>query len=296
MRILLILVASVSVQLTVAAETFELRDQDRVVFLGNSFFERALDHGYLELALTLRWPDKHLTFRNLGWDGDTVYGHARTGGRRRAVFGNPEEGFQRLVEHVNSLKPTVVFVAYGFNECFDGEVGLKPFRKGFQRLLRAVGEEKTRFVLVIPPLPQGEGAGIVCATLKRYGAVIREIADEGEHSVVDLMDPIRLQQGAGHFENGIHLSAFGYQQAAEAMVRQLSLPAAEDRLSSQVEESLRRAIVAKNTLYYHRWRPRNDAFVYGERKDEQKIAQTEPAKFEPFIAKQEALIRKLLKP
>ena len=44
----------------------------------------------------------------------------------------------------------------------------------------------------------------------------------------------------------------------------------------------------------HRGRPRNDAFVFGERKDEQKIAQTEPAQFEPFIAKQEAVVRQLL--
>ena len=37
-----------------AAEPLDLRDGDRVVFLGNSFFERALDYGYLETELTLR--------------------------------------------------------------------------------------------------------------------------------------------------------------------------------------------------------------------------------------------------
>ena len=287
MRTLLILI--VGMALPLSANGLELRDNDRVVFLGNSFFERALDHGYLELALTLSGQAKNLTFRNLGWDGDTVYGHARTGGRRRAVFGDAEEGFQRLVEYVKSLEPTVVFVAYGFNECFDGDPGLTPFRKGLQRLLDTIGDEGTRFVLILPPRPEEE-VGLVHSMLKKYSNAIGVIAREGGHAVIDLFDEARLQE-EGSYENGVHLSALGYQRVAQAMEEQLKLPGAR---SVADEEELRRAIVAKNTLYYHRWRPRNDAFVYGERKDEQKIAQTEPAKFEPFIAKQEALIRQLL--
>jgi lysophospholipase L1-like esterase len=278
-----------------AAEPLDLRDGDRVVFLGNSFFERALDHGYLETELTLRYYDKAIQFRNLGWDGDTVYGHARTGGRRRTVFGDTEEGFQRLVDHVRTLQPTVVFVAYGFNECFDGEPGLKPFRKGLVRLLTSIAsDKKTRFVLIIPPAPE-QDVGLVYAMLKRYGAVIQNVASKHGHAVVDLFK----ESGAlrkEHFENGIHLSRSGYQQVAKTTGDQLQLPEATSRISADKRERLRQTIVAKNRLYYHRWRPRNDAFVYGERKDEQKIAQTEPEKFEPFIAKQETLIRQLLKP
>jgi hypothetical protein len=63
---------------------------------------------------------------------------------------------------------------------------------------------------------------------------------------------------------------------------------------SEKADQIRNTIIKKNTLFFHRWRPRNDAFVYGERKDEQRIAQEEPAQIEPFIAKQEAAIRFLL--
>ena len=65
-------------------------------------------------------------------------------------------------------------------------------------------------------------------------------------------------------------------------------------LDSAEAQTIRTVITKKNNLYFHRWRPRNDAFVYGERKDEQKIAQTEPGKLDPFIEKQEQVIRKLL--
>ena len=80
------------------AQSFSLEDGDRVVFLGNTFFERALDYGHLETMLTLHWPDRNVTFRNLGWDGDTVYGHSRAGGRRRAVFGDV------VLQHLHEAK------------------------------------------------------------------------------------------------------------------------------------------------------------------------------------------------
>ena len=56
-------------------KSFELLNGDRVLFLGNSFFERALEYGYLESAIALSFPDRDITFRNVGWDGDTVFGH-----------------------------------------------------------------------------------------------------------------------------------------------------------------------------------------------------------------------------
>ena len=48
------------------AEKFELRDGDRVVFLGNTLIEREQKYGYWELMLTMAWPERNITFRNLG--------------------------------------------------------------------------------------------------------------------------------------------------------------------------------------------------------------------------------------
>ena len=79
------------------------------------------------------------------------------------------------------------------------------------------------------------------------------------------------------------------------MATSLSLPRPAVALDSREAEALRSNIVRKNSLYFHRWRPRNDAFVYGERKNEQATAQTEPEKFEPFVSGQEDLILEKLK-
>ena len=69
---------------------FEFRDGDRVVFLGSAFIERLQNTGYLETMLTAAIPSKNITFRNLGWSGDTVWGDARAplrqpGGRLQAA-------------------------------------------------------------------------------------------------------------------------------------------------------------------------------------------------------------------
>src|SRR5690349_21609966 len=85
---------------------FELKDGDRVAFIGNTFVEREQSYSYLETLLRARWPERKITFRNLGWSGDTVYGHAR------GYFDGPEQGFARLNAIVHELKPTVIFISY----------------------------------------------------------------------------------------------------------------------------------------------------------------------------------------
>src|SRR3954447_27065862 len=94
------------------AEPFELKDADRVVLIGSTLIEREQRYGYWEAALTAANPDKNITFRNLGWSGDTVWGEARAG------FGTAADGYKALIDHVKAEKPTVIVVGYGTNESF----------------------------------------------------------------------------------------------------------------------------------------------------------------------------------
>ena len=60
------------------AAEFDFKDGDRVVLVGDTFIARPAVRlpGF---ALTIQHPDKNLTFRNLGWSGDTVEGVSRSG-------------------------------------------------------------------------------------------------------------------------------------------------------------------------------------------------------------------------
>jgi lysophospholipase L1-like esterase len=279
-------------------EALSFKQNEKVVFLGNAFFENAIDNGEIETALSIRLPKKNITFRNIGWSGDNVYAHARTRARGGGRFGNPEEGFEILTTQISDLKPDKIFIAYGFNESFDNEAGVDAYRKGLHRLLEMLGQHCPELIL-ISALPMEQGFGVPAEhiaernrEIKKYVETTKEVGMQGNYNFIDLFTPFSKE--TKYTTNGIHLSVNGYRKAGEMIAQALKLPAPAVKIDSEKADQIRNTIIKKNTLFFHRWRPRNDAFVYGERKDEQRIAQEEPAQIEPFIAKQEAAIKLLL--
>src|SRR5688500_7218435 len=63
-------------------------------------------------------------------------------------------------------------------------------------------------------------------------------------------------------------------------------------LMNQVEE-LRKTIVKKNELFFHRWRPQNQTYLFGFRKYEQGQNAKEIPMFDPLISEQEEIIEGL---
>jgi lysophospholipase L1-like esterase len=61
-------------------------------------------------------------------------------------------------------------------------------------------------------------------------------------------------------------------------------------------ERLRQAIVQKNRLFFHRWRPENETYLFGFRKYEQGQNAKEIPEFEPLVVKLEAEIATLRVP
>lgn len=278
-------------------ESLSFKQNEKVVFLGNAFFENAISNGEIETALSIRFPQKNITFRNIGWSGDNVYAHARTRARGGGRFGNPDKGFEILTKQISDLKPDKIFIAYGFNESFD-DAGIDAYSKGLDRLLDMLGQHCSELIL-ISTLPMENGFGIPAEhiearnrELKKYADTTKEVGIKGNYNFVDLFTPFSKENK--YTTNGIHLTVNGYRKAGELIAEALSFPALSIKIDSEKVDQIRNTIIKKNTLFFHRWRPRNDAFVYGERKDEQRIAQEEPAQIEPFIAKQEAAITLLL--
>jgi lysophospholipase L1-like esterase len=203
---------------TSRADPLELRDGDRVVLLGGTFIERMQQHGYLESMVLTANPHKNITFRNLGWSGDTVFGDSR------GVFGKREDGFKRLIKDVTEVKPTVIVVAYGNNEAFWGEDGLGEFERGLNRLLDEMQKTKARVLLVTPHRCRSMGPPFPDMTdhnhvLAAYAQVIRNVASQRSHSVADLyaaMSNIN-KPNYSSMSNGIHLNKSGYYGAAATL-------------------------------------------------------------------------------
>lgn len=223
------------IQVVLSAETsvpfelraFELRDGDRIAFLGSAFIERMQGEGYLETALTAAFPEKKLTFRNLGWSGDTVWGDSR------GVFGSRADGFKRLVDDTLAAKPTVLAIAYGQNEAFAGGSGLGEFRDGLQKLLDALAPSKARVVLIAPPRAR-PGSSLLPAfdtynrQLAAYRDAIKQVAIARQVSFIDWYDlsaeDLDLRGLSPMSTDGLHLTAAGEWALAPAMAKSFGAP------------------------------------------------------------------------
>ncbi len=200
---------------------FVLNDGDRIVLVGDTLVERDQRYGYLETLLTLRNPEKNLTFRNLGWSGDTVAGLSRAG------FDPPEAGYRQLIEQVLAAKPTVLIVGYGMADSFDGEAGRPRFVAGLNRFLDAVAATKARVVLLSPiaharlgaPWPDPSAHN---AMLESYSRSIAEVARSRGAWFIDLFEPTRSREGQGPSpitDDGVVLNEAGYRFLAGLILR-----------------------------------------------------------------------------
>ena len=292
---------------------FELREGDRVVFLGDTFMEREQQFGWIELMLTTRFPDRNITFRNLGWSADTPSGDSRFGLSLLQAGHEPaDEGWNQLVKQLEQAKPTVVFVGYGMASSFDGEAGLPKFKADYHRLLDTLEKISPGVRLVLfgparhqwltPPFPNPTAHNV---QINAYSEAVREIAGSHKARFIPLVAAFKEQSKATDAsfrwtDDGVHLTSQGYKTVAVKIQDQLGLGANDATFEwlKDKAEPLRQAILRKNEWFFHRSRPENMAYIFGFRKGEQGNNSVEIPKFDPLIAAEEKRIAqlRLLKP
>ncbi len=215
-----------------AAELVEIfRDGDRVTLIGGTYVERMQSYNYLEALITANFPDRKLTFRNLGWSGDDVWGTAR------AVFGTQAEGYARLEKDLLSTDPTVIVVFYGSNESFKGESALPAFVNGLKTIADTLERTGARLVFVSPhrfeklggPFPDHAQQN---KNIEMYSQAIESLASQRGHTSVDFRKPLgdstvsKTDQPAIRdrlTDNGIHFNAYGYWRSAPVLAKKLGV-------------------------------------------------------------------------
>ncbi|MBC7928735.1 MAG: SGNH/GDSL hydrolase family protein, partial [Bryobacteraceae bacterium] len=110
-----------------AQDPFHLKDQDRVVFFGDSITDQRLYTTFVETYAITRFPDLRFTFIHSGWGGDRV-----TGGGGGSVV-------TRLNRDVMAYKPNVVTVMLGMNDgryrAFDEQI-FSIYSNGFKNIIK----------------------------------------------------------------------------------------------------------------------------------------------------------------
>ncbi len=302
-----------------AAAPFELKDGDRVVFLGDTLMEREQHYGWIELMLTTRFPDRHVTFRNLGWSADLPNGESRLGLSLTQAGNEPVgEAWKLLQKQIEETKPTVAFIGYGMAASFAGEAGLAKFKEDYNRLLDAIEKisPACRFVLLsYGPKPNSyspeDGGGLPKPTrarleqLKSYMAAVKQLAETRRLSYVPA-DDTPIDFGGAHWQhvgkapltdNWIHYTSNGYRAVARTIEFFLfeSPEPGKWFTASKSLEPLRAVILRKNEFYFHRSRPANMAYIFGFRKREQGQNAVEIPQFDPLIEAEEKKIFELCK-
>lgn len=380
--------------------TLDLKDGDRVVLVGDALIEREQSYGYVEQRLTVRFPERNVIFRNLGWSGDMPDGISRAS----FDFDKPGKSFEKLRDHIAAVQPTVVILGYGMASSFDGEAGLPKFKADMKRLMETIESVCTnkplKFILLTPVRHEKLGAPLPDPTehnkqLALYSQAVKDIATEKKTYCVSLYnnllgDGTAVRPPRADTENGIHLSAYGYLRMSEAMEKSfvwepnlwrveimadgrvtegsygtkvsgvdrskeyVRFSSLDSQLVSPVlrekdgvirtanspslvqihglksgrydlkadgvvvasgtakewdqgvavtrgpqwnqAEELRKTILKKNQLYFDRWRPQNETYLFGFRKYEQGQNAKEIPMFDPLISEQEAKIAKLRRP
>jgi lysophospholipase L1-like esterase len=266
---------------------FEWKDDDKVVLIGGTVIEREQNYGHWELALTRHIPAKNVTFRNLGWSGDTVWAESR------GIFDAPEQGYAKLIELVKEQKPTVLIFGYGQVEASNGPSRIPAFLQQYKKIIndcKAGSAPGARVILLGPmdilpmpaPLPKPDSYNTQIAA---YRDAIRQFAPTINATFVPMAmpKPENTKELLELTDNGQHLTSEGYARTAPQLVLALAQKSPK-KLKSGDEASLQQTILKKNELFFHRHRPQNVTYLFLFRKHEQGNNAVDIPKFDPLVA------------
>jgi hypothetical protein len=226
-----------------------LKKNDVIAIVGGEDMVVASEYGYLELLITRALPDYHLRFRNLAWEGDTVFEQRR------------DLNFPTWEEQLDKIGATVVMCEFGQMESLGGKEKLPEFIAAYEKLLDRLGGGKRRIIL-IPPIA---GNPLNGPTASSYADAVADLAKRRGAPFVDtrytvLHDPPDLRP------DFVHLNQGGQSGLAAVALWTLDppytpIPPAEwEKLVP-----LRQLIIAKNRLWFDYFRVQNWAFLAGDR-------------------------------
>ena len=258
-----------------------LRPSDRVAILGGTFVERMQSSSEFEAELQCRQPEWNLSFRNIGWSGDDVHGI----GRKR--FDSPADGFKRILRDVETSGANVVLMAYGFAEASDGQPAVERFGPGLGRLADEILKQKKRLILLTPVAMPGYKVTGYDQWLSECRSTIKRVGKERDIPVVSVQW-IPSNDQVTH--DRLLPNSQGYAGYAKTVADALVGEGEPGTPSESKKAALKQLISKKNQLFFHRYRPQNETYLYLFRKHEQGNNAVEIPQFDPLIKKADEAI------
>ncbi len=224
------------------AGDFFIHDGDRVVFLGDSITEQRLYTTYIEAFALSRYPTWKLSFRNVGWGGDTAWLRQRFKTDEKKLFSAADAGQTEMVtQSVDSglerdvlpLKPTVVTVDFGMNdhyyEAFRPDI-FRAYVRAETEIGRVLGSRGVRVAFFTPQPIEDKRVDpdqdVRNQALRKFSDGLRDVAAKDNATFVDQFDPyLRVMMASRSATIGggdaIHPGPIGHTIMAWALLKGL---------------------------------------------------------------------------
>jgi mono/diheme cytochrome c family protein/glucose/arabinose dehydrogenase len=283
-----------------AADSLELKEDSRLVLLGNGLGSRMMSFGYFETEVQRLHVGKRLFIRNMCDEGNTPGFRPHSGRPSPWAFPGAESFYAARSEakdrwgssHVGvgdydspdewltRLKPDVVVAFFGFNESFRGVGGLDRFKEELHAFVKHTksrrynGVNGPQLALISPiafeDLSETHGTPdgtIANANIALYTAAMEEVAMESDTLFVNLFAVSQswyTESAEALTRDGALLSDAGYLRLAPVLAQALFGEASESSGDARVE-SILTAVREKNWLWHKHYKIPNGVHVYGRR-------------------------------
>jgi len=228
---------------------FFVRDNDRVVFLGDSITQQRLYTTYIEAYALTRFPEYKLTFRNTGWNRDTAWLKKRWWTDEAKLFAATGDILDKIVAEsvskglerdVLPLKPTVVTVNFGMNDhgyqafCPDR---FRVYKRSQEEIVRVLKKNGARVALLTPQpiedLKQGLDKDPRNQALRKFSDGLKAVAAAEGAAFADQFGPfmeVICKRSEGQTQNigegdTVHPGPCGHTVMAWAILKALQAPA-----------------------------------------------------------------------
>ena len=204
-KLLSVLLLALASGWSALAGDFLIHDGDRVVFLGDSITEQRLYTTYIEAYALTRHPDWKLSFRNVGWGGDTSWLRQRAHPDEKELFAADADKQQEMVEDsvgrgldrdVLPLKPTLVTVKFGMNDhsyvAFREDI-FRAYVRSQTQIAKVLGANGARVAFLTPQPIEDKRTDpdkdVRNQSLRQFSDGLKDVAAKSGATFVDQFDP-----------------------------------------------------------------------------------------------------------
>ena len=249
---------------------FFFHDKDSVVFLGDSITEQKLYTTYVEAYTLTRFPQWSLTFRNVGWGGDTAWLRQRAHPDENALFAATGSALDEMVtksvgaglaRDVLPLKPTAVTVDFSMNDhayqAFREDI-FRAHVRSQKEIANVLTKNGARVALMTTqPIEEKRpdpDKDIKNQSLSKFSEGIKEVAAKEGATFVDQFNPYlalmmkaRTEKPDAHIGGGdaVHPGPAGHTLMAWAILKGLNAPALVSCACIDVKRWLRSKVVCE---------------------------------------------------